>query len=83
MKSEVLGRPSVVSDDLVQNVDQNIREIRRLTISELLCEFPQPSRTDIITVRLAYHKFCTRWVPKMLMGEHKTQRIAPALTCFL
>jgi transposase len=39
------GRPSVVSDDLVQNVDQEICERRRFTISELSCEFPQISRT--------------------------------------
>jgi hypothetical protein len=63
MKSEVVGRPSVVSDDLVQSVDQKICERRRFTISEPLCEFPQISRTllcEIITVRLGYGKFCTR-----------------------
>jgi hypothetical protein len=32
----------------------------------------------IITVRLAYHKFCVRWVLKMLMVAHKTQRMASA-----
>jgi hypothetical protein len=30
-------QPSVVSDDLVQSVDQKISERRRFTISELLC----------------------------------------------
>jgi transposase len=34
------GRPSVVSDDLVQSVDQKICERRGLKISELSCEFP-------------------------------------------
>lgn len=51
------GRPSVVSDDLVQN------EIWCFSISELLCEFPQISHTvlyKIIIVRLGYHKFCAR-----------------------
>jgi hypothetical protein len=33
---------------------------------------------DIITVRLGYHKFCARWVPKMLTSAHKTQRMASA-----
>jgi hypothetical protein len=33
MKSEVVGRPSVVSDDLVQSIDEKICERRRLTIS--------------------------------------------------
>jgi transposase len=64
------GRPSVVSDD------QKICERRRFTISELLCEFAQISRTvfyEIIIVRLGYHKFHATWIPKMLMGAHKTQ----------
>jgi hypothetical protein len=69
------GRPSVVSDDLVQNVDQKTCERRSFTISELSCEFPETSRTllyEIITARLGYHKFCARLVPKMLTGAHKT-----------
>jgi hypothetical protein len=86
MKSEVVGRPSAVSDELAQSVDQQICERRRFTISELSCEFPQvPSIVlyEIIAVRLGYHKFCARWVPKMLTAEHKTQRMAPASTFFL
>jgi hypothetical protein len=77
MKSEVLGWPSEVSDDLVQS------ERRRFTISEFSCDFPQISLTvlyEIITVRQGYHKFCARWVPKMLMDGHKTKRMASALT---
>jgi hypothetical protein len=73
MKSEVVGRPSVVSDDLVQSVDENICESRRFTISKVSCEFPQISLTilyQIITARLGYHKFCATWVPEMLMGAH-------------
>jgi hypothetical protein len=45
MKSEVVGRPSVVSDDLVRSVDQKICERQSFTISEISCEFPQISRT--------------------------------------
>jgi hypothetical protein len=83
MRSKVISRPSVVSDDLVQSIDQKICERQRFTISELSCEFTQISRTvlyEIITVRLGYHKFCARCVLKMLMGAHKTQRTASALT---
>jgi hypothetical protein len=60
------GWLSVVSDDLVQSVDQKICERWRFTVLELLCEFPQISRTvlyEIITLRLGYQKFCARWVP--------------------
>jgi hypothetical protein len=68
---------------LVQSVDQKICGRQSFTISELSCGFPQISRTfpyEIITVWLGYHKFCARWVPKMLMGAHKLQRMTSALT---
>jgi transposase len=51
---EQSGRPSVVSDDLVQS------EKRCFTISEPSCEFPQISLTllyEIITFWLGYHTF--------------------------
>jgi hypothetical protein len=66
-----------VSDDLVQGVDQKIRERLHFTISEVLREFAQYFSSvlyKIITVRLGYHKFCTTWVLKMLIGAHKIQR---------
>jgi hypothetical protein len=72
-----------VNDDPVQSVDQKICERQHITVSELLCEFPQISYTllyEIIAVRPSYHKSCTRWVPKVLTGAHKMQRIASALT---
>jgi hypothetical protein len=77
------GRSSVVSDDLDQSVDQEIYERWRFTISGLSCEFPQISRTvlyEIITVRLRYYKFRAKWVPKMLTGVHKTQKMVSVLT---
>jgi hypothetical protein len=59
------GPTSVVSDDLVQSVDQTICGRCHFTISDLLCEFPHILHTvllEIITDRLGYHKFSTRWV---------------------
>jgi transposase len=44
------GRPFVVSDDLVQSVDQKTGERRRFTISELSCQFPQLSRTVLYEI---------------------------------
>jgi hypothetical protein len=70
---------SVVTDDLVQTIEQKICERRHFTILELSCEFPQILPTvlcEIITVRLGFQKFCSRWVSKMLMGVHKIQRMA-------
>jgi hypothetical protein len=80
------GQPCVVSDDLVQNVDQKICESWYFAISELLCEFPQISYTvmyEIVTVRLGHHTFCARWILRMLMvvhSAHRMQRMASALT---
>jgi hypothetical protein len=45
MKSEVVGRPSVVSADLDQSVDQKICERRHFRISELSREITLISRT--------------------------------------
>jgi hypothetical protein len=82
---EQSGQPSIVSDDLVQSVDQKICERWCFTISELSCEFSRIPCTllyEIITVRPGYHKFCARWIPKMLKSVHKAQRLAFALTFF-
>jgi len=72
-----------VTDNLVQHVDKVVRERRRFTISELSLEFPQVCQTvlyETVTKKLGYHKFCARWVPKMLTDVHRTQRMASALT---
>jgi histone-lysine N-methyltransferase SETMAR len=77
------GRPSVVTDDLVEQVNNRIRANRRFTISTLSSEFPQISRTvlyEIVAVQLNFRKLCSRWVPKMLSDEHKEKRLASALT---
>jgi hypothetical protein len=76
---ELSDWPSVVSDDLVQSVDQNICKRWCFTVPELSCEFPQIPCTalyEINTVRLGYYKLCTRWVLKMLTDAHKMQRKA-------
>jgi hypothetical protein len=85
MKSEVVCQPPAMSDDLVQSVGQKICERQRFIISEVSCEFPKIAHTvlyKIITIRLSYHKFCTKWVPKMLTGVHNMQRMASALTFY-
>ncbi|XP_067127515.1 histone-lysine N-methyltransferase SETMAR-like [Centruroides vittatus] len=77
------GQPSVIIDDLIEEVDCRVKENRRFTISSLSKEFPAVSRSvlyEIVTGRLNYRKLCSRWVPKMLTEEHKTKRLASALT---
>jgi len=73
------GRPSVQTDDLVQQVDEKVWVDRRFTISSLAEEFPNVSRTTlfrVVTEKLGYHKVCARWMPKILTDEHKNKRMA-------
>jgi transposase len=61
------GRHSIVTDELVQKVDQCVCGKHRFTISELSEAFPQTSRTTLyrtVTDRLGYHKCCAQRVPK-------------------
>jgi len=39
------GRPSLVNDDLVREVNEIVRDDRRLKISDLFLHFPQISKT--------------------------------------
>ncbi|GFU18189.1 HTH_48 domain-containing protein [Trichonephila clavipes] len=41
------GRPSIITDDLMQAVETKIRENRRFTIAILLLEFPDVSRSVV------------------------------------
>jgi hypothetical protein len=78
------GRPSVVSDDLVQSVYEKSVKDGASKFQNFHVNFNKfhawTVLHEIITVRLSYHNFCARWVPKMLTDAHKRQRIASALT---
>ena len=52
------GRPSVITEDLVNAVDEKVREDRRFTISTLALEFPNVSRTTL-------HKIVSENLPQM------------------
>ena len=71
------GRSSLISDDLPQEIEGEIRTNRRVTIRELHHIIPEVSKTTIheaVTEKLRYRKLCARWVPKMLTDDHKTKR---------
>jgi histone-lysine N-methyltransferase SETMAR len=76
------GRPSLVTANLLDQVNEKILENRRFTMSELSTHFPHISRSllhKIITEHLQYHKLCARWVPKMLTDDHKSKHMGAAL----
>jgi len=63
------GRPSFISDDLLQEIEGEIRENRRATIRELHHIIPEVSKTtiyEVVTEKLGYRQLCSRWVPKFL-----------------
>ncbi|GBN72461.1 hypothetical protein AVEN_82501-1 [Araneus ventricosus] len=58
------GRFSLITEDLVQIVDEKVRENRRFTISSLSDEFPEVSGSvfyGIVTEHLNYRKLCFLW----------------------
>ena len=77
------GRPSLISDDLLQKTEGEIHANRCMTIRELHHIIPEVSKTTIheaVTEKLGYsRKLCTRWVPKMLTDDHKTKRTGSVL----
>jgi hypothetical protein len=72
----------LISDDLLLEIEGEIRANRRVTIRELHHIIPEVSKTTIheaLTEKLGYRKLCARWVPKMLTDDHKTKRMGSAL----
>jgi len=57
------GRPSLISNDLLQEIEGEIRANRRATIRELHHIIPEVSKTTIheaVTKILGYRKLCAR-----------------------
>ena len=82
------GRPSLISDDFLQEMEGRISRNRRVTIRELNHIVPEVSKTTIheaVTEKLEYTKLCVRWVPKILTDDQKTKWIGSILdflTCY-
>jgi len=76
------GRPSLISDELLQETEGEIRAYRHVTIRELHHIIPEVSKTTIheaVTEKLGHRKLRARWVPKMVTDDHKTKRMGSAL----
>ncbi|KAG5305971.1 SETMR methyltransferase, partial [Pseudoatta argentina] len=72
------GRPSILTDDIVEKIENALRDDRRLTVDELSAMFPQISRSllhETIVETLGYRKLSARWVPKQLTDQHKLNRV--------
>jgi hypothetical protein len=78
------SRPSLISDDLLQEIEGEIRANQRVKIRELHHITPEVSKTTIheaVAERLGYRKLCACWVPKMLTDDHKMKRMGSMLKC--
>jgi len=76
------GRPSLISDELLQGIEGEIRANWRVTIRELHYNIPEVSKTTIheaVTEKLGYRKLCACWVSKILTDDHKTKGMGFAL----
>jgi transposase len=61
------SRPSLIVDELLQEIEGEIRANRRVTISELHHIIPEVSKTTVhetVTEKLGYRKLCATWLPK-------------------
>ena len=66
------GRPSLISDELLQGIEGQIRTNRRVRIIELHHIIPEVSKTTIheaVTDKLWYRKLCARWVVQRAGGR--------------
>ncbi|KAG5320828.1 SETMR methyltransferase, partial [Pseudoatta argentina] len=72
------GRPSILTYNIVEKIENALRDDRRLTVDELSAMFPQISRSllhETITETLGYRKLSARWAPKQLTDQHKLNRM--------
>ena len=72
----------MISDDLLQEIEGEIRAHRCVTMRELHHIIPEVSKTTIheaVTEKLGYRKLCARWVLRMITDDDKTKRMGSAL----
>ena len=76
------GRPSLISDDLFQEIEGEIRANRRVMIRDLHHIIPKVSKTTIheaVTEKLGYGKLCVCWVLSADFYELGIQKLVPRL----
>src|SRR5215469_9882069 len=75
-------RRSSITDDTIQQVNEEIQKDRRVkirTVAETL-HISKSSVHRIVHHTLGYRKVCARWVPKQLSEVHKDTRMGLSLT---
>lgn len=72
----MMGGPITKTDEIVTH--WKLRSDQWLRISDSAEKMSDNWRTSIYTIgteKIGYHKFCKRWVPKMIIDQHKKRRM--------
>jgi len=66
----------MATETVKQQIEQLVRDYRRVTIVEIALEFNMShgSAYNIVHDDLGYRKVCSRWVPRLLSDDHKRAR---------
>ncbi|GFU64756.1 uncharacterized protein TNCV_4476231 [Trichonephila clavipes] len=75
---ELSGQPSVITDDLMQEVEAKIRENRRYPIVTFSSEFADVSQSvlyKIVIEDLDFKTLFSRWVLRLLIVIHKEKGV--------
>ena len=66
----------MATETVKQQIEQRIRDYRRVTIDETAVEFNMSlgSVYNIVHNDLRYRKVCSRWVPRQLSDDHECAR---------
>jgi transposase len=75
-ESETADKPTAVTDNRHHQIDELIRENRRITIHEI-ADALQVSYGSVQAMieNLGYHKVCTKWVPRQLTPDLRHIRV--------
>ena len=73
------GRPSLISDDLLQEIEGAVRANRRVTIRELHHIIPEDHNSCSCDRKIRVQNIVRTLLHKMLMDDHKTKRTGSAL----
>ena len=71
------GKPvSLATETVKQQIEQRIRDYRRVTIDKIVVELNtiHGSAYNIVHDHLRYMKVCSRWFPRQMTNDHKVAR---------
>lgn len=76
-KQEKRGRPKEIDDNVMEIINDTIRDDRRRTVREMeeILGIGKPFIHRILSDNLRIQRVCARWVPRLLKEEEKQRRV--------